>query len=476
MNSPEIVKVGVTSDLPESIESIRIQISVNTAPTATLTLVRESENRVTRILSSEAMQWIKAAQEKRLAGLNAPDVAINATDGRGGRWSMNGYKTAPIYEVSKAGAGHQVSVVDSVGVLDSLNLSIYDSNISGLRSSQFDSSDLPVSTDGDIGQLMMRMTRHLVGLYETALRAEPDPVKKQMIEIQHRINTSGALDVWYSLLARSDVRFASWSAAVSKRNNAIPHFLSQRLKSMLCQPTSGFWQNINTLLSSFYMFYQPPSVGFPSGRFMSNKFKTNETSGQLDLSVVNLNVMDGSARILPIGGVVMVGQETTGLRRSQFDAAEPSICALFPTEMKLGYIHKEPTPVWLINDTGTPILGSEIDEAVNNPTDRPKLSIRGMLERVEKSTKHAESTSSSRGDIMTEMCKLSYEDILLADSSISTRIPLKLDLVVGARHTLRLAGGGTAEGFISGVNHSISLIQGADLDTFSQVTITHVKF
>jgi hypothetical protein len=471
----KIAKLFASTSLGNGIESVRIDMGINTAATATLQMGVNTEKIVIEPLASEILDDIRKHQQKRLEGVTTPDVSVFVDDGLDGKFNMTGFLASPVLEISDGNIGYQANILDKASILDGLDLSFYNVAVDVPRQKE-KPEDLPEPT-GDVCKLLLDITNLLVGKYGLALSNEIDPVKKKIIQMRHELNNDGPLKVWREILQKSKVQHNSWTELIGMHKNSGKH-ISEKVVTMLCMKSSGFWNIVNQLMSAFQMFYRPDPNGDGYGEFVNNKDKVEGTSGNLELDIVNLNVRDGSARILQVGGVIMEAGSATVFRPDERTSATPACAGCFPETIKKGYVHNEIPPIWLVDANGLAIMGSEKDQKKTTPpgNDSPNLSLSDYVSRREEGVKYLEETENARSNVMSELCEYMFNELQLADSVLSARIPLNLKVKIGSRQSIRLGDAGTVEGFVSAVAHSIDLRQGKELDSFSQVTITHVKY
>jgi hypothetical protein len=476
MSNARIAKLNASTSLGKGIECVQISISINSSATATLQMGVDTGGVVIEPLASEILDEIRSHQQKRLGGVAKPDVSVFVDDDIHGTFNMTGFLASPVLEISKGNIGYQANILDKASILDGLDLSIYNQAVDTKRQKETP-EDLPKPT-GDVCKLLLDITNMLVGKYDAAYSAEFDPVKKKIIKMRHELNNSGPLQAWTEILQKSNVQHNSWSELISNHKNAGRH-ISEKIVTMLCMKSSGFWNVVNQLMSAFQMFYRPDPNGGSYGEFVNNKEKIDQSSGSLELDIVNLNVRDGSARILQVGGVIMEAGSAPAMRSDETPGvATPACAGHFPEEIKHGYIHNEIPPIWLVDASGVCLMGSEKDQKKETPptNDSPNLDLDSYVSRRDEGVKHIEKTETARGGVMSELCEYMFKDLQLADSVISARIPLNLTVKVGVRQSIRMGNAGSVSGFVSGVIHRIDLRQGRELDSFSQVTITHVKY
>lgn len=473
MSKATIAKLSASVSLGNGIECVTVNMNVNTTSTAELQMGQKTSKVVVEPLASEVLAEIRGHQKKRLEGVASPDVTLNVDDDIYGKLSMTGFLASPMLEISDGNIGYQVNILDKASILDGLDLSIYEHSVDMLRQAEIPDT-IPRPT-GDVCKLLLELTNMLVENYGDALGKEQDPVKKRIIQMRHELNNSGPLEAWRAILSKSKVRHESWAAMLDLHENAGKH-ISYKTLNMLCTKSSGFWNVVNMIMSAFQMFYRPSLSDY--GEFVNNKDKVEGESGSIDLDAVNLNVRDGSARILQVGGVIMEAGGAAGFRDDETTGTTPACAGVYPEEIKKGYIHTEVPPIWLIDASGAPVMGSKVDEKKTTPpgNDEVDLSLSGYQGRRDGGKEHLKAFDKSRNEVMTELCKYMFKDLQLADSVISARIPLNLTIAVGKRQTIRLGEAGSIKGFVSAVTHRIDLRQGKELDSFSQVNITHVEY
>lgn len=475
MSDVKIAKLQATCSLGNGIECVDINISVNSAATATLQLGQETQDVVVEPLAAEVLKQIKDMQTARLAGVTEPTLSLYVNDDVYGKFDMKGFLASPMLEISDGNIGFQVNVLDKASMLDGLDLSIYDSPNAGYRQAER-AQDFPKPT-GDVCKLLSEWTDKLVGNYDTAYKFESDPVKKSIIQMRHTLNNSGPLKIWRKILEDSRVTHRTWQDLITDHPAGGRH-ISDKARSMLCTKSSGFWNVVNMLMSGFQMYYKPEPNGEGYGKFCKNSDKAENPRGSLTLDIINLNVRDGSSRILQVGGVVIEGGGSTRYRSGERGTPGGSCAGVYPDPIKTGYIHSDVAPIWLVDASGVPILGSSIDtEKSKAPgSEAPNLNIGEYKERLKEGETHVDKIEVKRSSIMTEVCEQIFKDMQLQDSVLSARVPLNLTINVGERKNIQLGDSGSVTGFVQAIRHSIDLRQGRELDSFSQITITHVEY
>lgn len=475
----EIAKIGVTVNGGEySVESFKMTISVNSAPTVTVGVLRRGDM-VRRPGSEEVIAAIRERQQRRLAGLIAPDVTIAADDGMGGRIDFVGFMTAPVVEIST------VSVVDSFtalgvdGMLDALDLSIYRAGYKPNRAEESIYGDadavqlkpIPAADSGAVTGLISEVSKVLYDNYQASLDKEPHPSTKKLVEQQHTLNSGLPVNLWLRILSNSGVNYESWAVA-AKKSPGLGQTIALRIMQMLTQKGGGFWNTLNGLMASFQMFYVPSTTA--SGKLVRGDAKVAEVTGQLELSVTSVNVSDGSHRIIPVGGVVMMRPTSDTARpESSFAPGTDSVSAQYPPDLLRGYIHREMPPIWLINANGSPVLGTDIAKA---PPKNINLNIPAYVQRRDGSAEKKVEMDTEAGNVMTELCRVMFEEMQLAHSTAVVSIPLNFKVNVGERVTVKILSGGSFTAFVNSVIHSVDLRQGKELNSFTQVSFTHVRY
>lgn len=465
--------------------SLRFSMDVNTFPSVSANIAKpKGDVSVHAPVSAEVIQRIGQLQKQRLAGRTETDFNVTATDGRGGEIEYEGFIAAPILELTKVTTIDKISSVGKVALIDALNLSIYASGYSLEREEAgSDLKPIKAARSGKVTEVMADITDTLVDNYDAAFDAEHLQVAKEMMQLQHEINTSGPLELWKEILDNSDVKYDSWEAAF-KVSPAIAIALSERTKDFLEAQNSGFWDQIQSMMSSFQMYYVPEFNGV--GRFERLDKKMAKPEVKINASVSGLSVADGSSRILQPGGVVMMMRAAaTERQESQPDPNVPRVAAYAPDPLLPGFIHREPPPFWLTREEGVPIFGSEITDDDRNIVTRTLDMAKREAAKLVFWDYKAKVNTASEG-VMSELCGVIFKELQLAQSTAVLTLPLdfKMNEYVGKRAKIHINSGGgylsdngpTFTAFVSGITHSIDLQQGKQLNSSTELRLSHADY
>lgn len=487
MSKPTIAKLRASVNGGQySPDSLRFEMDVNSFPMVTAGVV-ETDGQVTvsAPLTSDVLSHLGRLQQQRLAGRTDPDMIVEADDGIGGSILFSGFVSAPILELSRGNTTNKFSSVGKAAMLDAMDLSIYRAGYITERK-ETSSNDgenqlkpIPAAKDGDVAATLQQITDVLVSNFDVMLAGEHRELSKKILQMQHDINTQGPLDMWREILAASSVKFASWDIAFQKCP-AIARQLTENVRHALEARTPGFWNIIRSLLSSFQMYYVPSFDGV--GRFERADNRVKKTDSQIFVSASELSISDGSPRILPPGGVVMTGAATLAERLET--QGSPRIMAFAPNPLIQGFIQQETIPFWLVRSKdGTPILGSEIDTKTGNPSSGPvDLALAKLRERKRKIAAYRYEVDTASEGIMTELCEVMFQNLQLEHATASITLPLEFSVNqhVGKRLSVEVLGngqtGGSFEAFVSGVTHTVDLRAGKELNSFTQLRLSHAKF
>lgn len=475
MSAPNVAKISASIDKAGlSIEGLTIDLQVNTVATAYVTFVKTGEP-VKPVVNSEVLAEIAELQAARLAGVKEPDTTITASDGNGGNITFKGYLAAPVLNLATDSTQNSFRVLAVDAMLNGLDLSIYraappssrpDEDAGGLRA-------MPSATTGDVPKLLTEITDELLANKDTAFSYQEDPGMRALLEHQHEINMGQPMTVWKAILGASEATYESWNAAANA-NSALADTMTTRTAEIMCQATSGFWGVFNALMASYQMFYQPNPNG--SGKLQRADIKVKDAGLTAKLSASQLGLADGSPYIIQLGGVVMVANSM--VYEGNEKGGSPTIAAQYPSPLLSGYIHREPPPQWLIGADGVPILNSEIDSSPA-PSEDPgntNLSLTDYEARKKEQETYSKSIDLARTNVMSELCRVMFESLQLENSSVSVMLPLDFKLLPGRRYTFEIADGGSFKGFLQSVKHKVDLSKGSQLDSYTQLMITHVRF
>lgn len=479
MSLPKIARLSVTAG-DYSVASMTVTIAINEVPIAALTVAKKSGNRVRRPLSAEVVATIRERQQKRLAGLVAPDITIQADDGRGGQLDFVGYMIAPVVEIGTTSTVDSFTVLGVDGMLDALDLSYYKAGYQpkrGEKSTYGDTINLvldpiPGALEGKVTQLISTISQVLIGNFQPSVDGESHPTVKELITQQHNVNSGLPISLWLRILANSNVVYESWAEAY-KTTPAMGNTTSWRIVQMLQQKVGGFWSMVNGLMSTFQMYYIPDTTA--SGRFERADKKVDEPTSTLDLSASGISVSDGNHKLLTIGGVVIMRPVTPGARpESSYAPGTQSIAGQYPKQLLTGYIQREMPPSWLGDAHGGPIAGVDLDRPAASK--KLNLSIPDYIKRREGVEETAVKADDAAASILDEVCEVMFKELQLAHSTAIATVPLDYKIKVGERVTVNVLSGGSFTAFVNRVVHRVDLQNGKELNSFTQVSFTHVKY
>lgn len=456
------------------VEGLTINLTVGNVATASVLAVPKSDNVVAQLFTSDVIATLRSRQAKRLAGRFEPDIEILVSDGTGGNMVLKGFMAAPGLDLSQHQVGDKFTALGSDSLLDGLDLGIYraDPPSSREETSSGSLNALRPSTDGDVTGLLASITDTLLSNYTIALGDATSESERILMQQQHEQNLKAPLTLWKKILSNSDVRYEKWADAAAS-NSALPYQMVVHAQTMLQQPTSGFWNVVNGLMAGFQMIYIPSTEG--SGKFRRMDIRVSEeTTQEIALSVTSLSILDGSQRIMQIGGVVMIAPSVATSREET--TGPPSIAGQYPRPLISGYVHREPPPLWLVDAQGVPIVGSTIDDSNSSDSEEFDFSISASKSRSAEANTYGESVDGTNSALLDEICKVFFLDYQYADSTGSYSVPLNLKLRVGERTKFTLADGGSFVGFVNSVTHRIDLRMGKELDSVTQLDVTHIKY
>lgn len=463
------------------VERIKMTIAMNTVPSVVVAAVKSTRATVYRPTSAVVVDDIRERQQKRLAGKTEPDISMVIQDGRNSTLNFKGYLAAPILELSETAARDQFSVIGEDSALDGLDMSFYKAGSKFIRADEKNSLlPLPASKDGDVSQLAYEVTAVLEKNFNVSLLDEQDENQRALLTRQHQLNSGTPSLVWLHILQNSKGQtvYDSWARAAAETNSieVLSSQMTRRMVELIQQKTSGFWTCLNGIMAAFQLCYKPATEGSGSLMRVDKKVSMNAEKKVVHPSIMSLS--DGSSRIMQLGGVVLAASAQQNIRPDEKNQAPQQIYAQYPNPALPGYIHKDSPPSWLLNE-GVPVVPSELTAAVENRY--PSLNLLDLASRLSgggqaSTVSAAELNNISRG-VMTEYCKVLYDSLRLADSTAELTIPLDVSYRVGERYQfVNGLGDPLFTGFLNGVIHSIDLREGRELDTFTQLSITHTQY
>jgi hypothetical protein len=223
------------------------------------------------------------------------------------------------------------------------------------------------------------------------------------------------------------------------------------------------------------MYYVPQTSA--SGQFFRADKKVEEASGSLSLSVTSINVSDGNHSLMPIGGVVMMRQAATNTRTPKDAPKIQAIAGQYPTPLLPGFTQREVPPVWLLHRDGSHVVGIDKKGSGGSGGKKPlDLSKDGYISRKEGAIEIHKGFDDAAGSVLDELCKVMFKEMQVAHSTAMATIPLDFTQKVGKRVTVKVLSGGSFTAFVSRVVHSVDLRQGKDLNSFTQLSFSHVRY
>lgn len=474
-NATKIAKLKATVNGGEfPAEGIVINLTVGSPAAASVTAVPKSESKITRLFTTSVVSTLQKRQQQRLAGRSTPDVIIAAEDGLGGSITFLGFMAAPALELSPRQVADKFSVLGVDSLLDGLDLGIYRADPPSSREETSSGSLKPLipSTDGNVTALLASITDVLVSNYAIGLSMMETPSEKLLTQQQHSQNQRAPLRLWKNILDASSVVYETW-AKLAAKHKTLPAQMAAQAQAMLQQPTSGFWNVVNSLLAGFQMLYIPNANG--SGKLIRmDKRVAEDPTQEIELSITSLSILDGSRRIMQIGGVVMIAPTIPSSREET--SGPPSIAGQSPRPLRDGYVHRVPPPVWLVDAQGVPIVDSEVDDAVESDASTFDYNIAAAKVRMKEGRVFAREVGEASNELLDEICSVYFKDFQYADSTGSFSVPLNFALRVGERTKFSVPNGGSFVGFVNGISHRIDLRSGKELDSVTQLDVTHIQY
>lgn len=467
-----------------SAEGITFIASINSAPTVEVVL-RRAKADVVRPLSKDVIAAMKIIQASRFAiRSNTPDTNVIADDGNGGKLVFAGYSVAPVLEQSTVSSAETINVVGSDAFLSGLGLSIYHSRSEQLRDQELETLFrlTPSQATGDIVAIMSEVTNVLVSNLVATLREAESKAHANVIQKKHDANTMG-LEVWAYLLSQSDVTFPSTWAALFKKFPNLGKAVVARVKEMLQQKTSSFWDILNGLGAEFLFFYRPMMDGSTGSLVRVDKKLRDDGAKKLDAGVTRFAATDGNPSMLPLAGVIIYGPALEGIREEESPAMINVPVGQFPLELTPGYFQETQAPAWLsASKIGfAPFATAEVltpAEPGAGPKQKKNLDPSEYKKGRENLKKDVEAVSSGLSVILQDLAEVTYKDMQYADSTATLEIPLDFTIEVGVRYNFSTGGedGGQFSGFVKGLRHSLQLQGGATLSSATTLSLTHINY
>lgn len=484
MPSNDIRKPTVTITAPGgtvSAEGIVLSASINSAPVANV-ILRRASNTVEAPLSKDTINRMRELQQLRFAARSgAADSQVNVDDGNGGKLAFKGYLTAPALEHSEDASSETVSVVGQDAIIGILNLSMYLTSPTTLRGEVPNSIlPTPIAEDGNLSNLILRISDAIVNNYQETYNKTLSQPSKDYLEIKHTINNI-ALPGWRQILRNNALVHASWADTLKTYPN-VGVQLSERIKALLQQQSANFWDVVNALGAELLFFYRP-NVDGSFGAVVSAADKVDDelaidSADTISDGFVRYSGTDGNRAMLPLTGVVVKGVKLEALR-AEVDAL-PNIVGQWPLQLSTGFVQEIAAPAWLVTGAGNAFLPFATRTTYEKLAVRPpkkRFNLINYRDRRTQTIKKIEiDGSNSLTTMLQSIAKLTYDDMRLMDSVVSLSVPLNFSVKIGVRYKFHVEDGGSFNGFVNAVRHSLQLQNGNQLSSGTVLNLSHITY
>lgn len=458
-------------------EGITISAEIDSAPIVSVVARRGSE-KVVRPLSSEVMTLMKAAQEARLTPKTSfHDTTVTVTDGNDGTLLFRGYAVSISLEHSGFNNSEVHNVTGSDAFLDGLDMSLYRAPSQELRDEMNEMiyTATPSASEGEVSATMLEIFEVLLSNLSYATDRTESASMLQLLEFQHASNQLPA-ETFRSILGNSVVNYPNWKAAF-KELPTLDRALVNRLRDMLQQRTGSFWGNLRAIGSEFQFFYKPSVDGSP-GMLVRADEKVKGKERAYATSVIRFNASDGTASMLPLAAVVVIGPSVAALRAEKAAAITATVVGRWPDQLPPGYAFTTQAPAWMV--AGADMTDLTPAEDPSPPSEPPKKNLdpadyEARLKGAVTSLRDLETPIET---ILRDYAKVMFDDMQLADSTATLTMPLDLTLEVGVRYRFNLdsKGGSSFAGFVRALRHSLRLESGTQVAAETTLTLTHLKY
>lgn len=467
-----------------SAEGITFVASVNSAPTVEV-ILRRAKADVVRPLSKEVVDAMKTIQASRFKLKDGkPDTTIVADDGNGGKLTFSGFAISPVLEQSTVSSSESLNVVGMDAFLNSLGMSIYHSRSETIRAQELATlfKKTPSRATGDIIAMMSEVTNVLVGNLKATLAEVTSDAHENVIQQKHAANKVG-LEAWAYLLSQSDVTFPDTWAALFKKYPELGKAVVERIKTMLQQKTSNFWDILNGLGAEFLFFYRPMMDGSTGSLVRVDKKLRDDGAKKLDAGVTRFSATDGNPSMLPLAGVILYGPTLQGIREQEKPAMVNVPVGQYPVEITPGFFQETQAPAWLMaSKVGFTAFATKeiLTPAEPGAAGKEKKNLDPAEYKKGQTDlrKAIAEVSSGLSAILQDLAEVMYKDMKYADSTATLEIPLDFTIEVGVRYNFSTGGedGGQFSGFVRGLRHSLQLQGGATLTSGTTLSLTHINY
>lgn len=466
----EIRTLSATCSQGYPIQEFYIRLEVNQVARVEISALPNGKGQVVPVTEASVLDEVKKINAERAQGKTAQDFELNVSS-NGKSLAFKGYSVAPRYSVNKQGnVSFRLNGAGVDSVMDGLNLSIYrHSGATAAAETSQEMAPIPRETEGKIPNMLKNCTDVLLENFPLVLLNTSPPEISQLLTRQHELNQGDPIKQWYELLRNSDVTFEKW-AAIAAKHPHIASQISEQATKMMQQSSSGFWSMLNGLMGSFLMYYVPSLDG--TGKFLrlDKKMEVQDSLGD-DFSPIAADFMEGDRSLIPLGGVVMIAPgpptectETTG---------GEVIAGHHPEPLNPGYAYRTTPPTWMVDLSGVPVVGSDVDTTPPDPV--PDYSLPKMRGNIATAQNFKKDLAKQGTSFLDELCEIIYKDKLYMSSQASFTVPLDLGLPYGVRVSGKF-GDTSFEGFVESLEHRARIDGGKTLSATSTLTLTHITY
>lgn len=454
-----------------SAESVIIQSAIDSIPQAKVTLHRGAG--VKRSSSDELIRNLSDWRRRRRdGGQDTPDTSLSVHDGKGGELLLEGFVAAPALTLTGDRTEEEIMILGKDSALMSLDLSIYSAGSASVRTQKTNSqlSKLQLTATGDLVDILSEVTNVLVRNYGSVLAGEGSASSKLMLSRQHQINQGPPLQTWREILHESEVIYDAWTRLLeSKEKGAYAAALVDRIATIVQTSNGSFWDTIMRLNAEFLMFYRPSYSGHGQLVRMDDKTRSNIPK---TIDRVGMSIIDGSTKLLALGGVVIkgVGGEST---RTQTDQSTTShIVGYYPEVLRPGYLLTIPMPPWLGKISSS--RPAVVRASANGVGDDDVYSVINYVKGQKSEQNEILETGEIVEGILNEYAKVAFNAVAGDEVTATIRMPLDLTVEPGYRLQLRTSSGDLFSAFVHGVTHQVELSAGRQLLSQTTLNLTHL--
>ena len=431
------------------IRSATYQAALNNFPILNFSVDIGQEGRTSKPPVTASMK--QAGQAQAHAGEGTVNVNVKMEDGNSGSLIFKGLHTGPTFNLGTMAVGLQFGGVHEAAGVIALNMASY------VTRQWYELLRSLADVSGSIPERITTIIDLIVADWKKEMDRRKDSPGKQSAQKIHEDNQTGMKILKAILSASTDATIEGLDEALMKKKGSLNKNFNVRLAGILVTAAGNFWATIQTICSIFGFVYVPPGSGPASSQYgyLISYEKIWEDTTSLTVPTGSLQMNLGNVVVAPISHVAMV----RGVQEAYKIPDDPKANILYG-ESREALVRYPENP-----KGGRPMI-IPLPDFISFAQTPPENTgaVWGTTVSLASPAKDGDWVKAEGTDfynavkqICSAICKQTYLDVALADSSANVTVPLDLTLTCGKMVDVSAEGGGKLfRGLLRAVSHSLA--------------------